>query len=232
VDYISQTSNDMGLIFAVDEPSFLAGYLAAGMSETGIVCTFGGEKIDPVLAFMVGFEQGVLYYNQKHSADVEALGWHTDPDAEMGGEGSFAGNFTEWSDGRRLAEELFDDGCDVIFPVAGSVGLGSAEVAQEQDRKVIGVDMDLFEANSDAKEVYLTSVLKKIDILVFEAVKQMDNETFKGGQNYIGTLKNGGVGLAPFHNYENRIPQDLQDDLENIKQGIVNGNISTGWPPQ
>ncbi|GAB4429310.1 MAG: hypothetical protein Kow0031_09840 [Anaerolineae bacterium] len=230
VDYPSQTSGDMGLLFNVDEPSFMAGYLAAGMTETGTVCTYGGIKIPPVVAFMVAFEQGVNYYNEQKGTDVKVLGWKTDAAAEGGGDGSFTGNFESLDDGRSFAENFFDEGCDIIFPVAGPVGLGSAAAAQDRGFAVIGVDADLTQSNPDAAEVYMTSVLKKIDVAVYEAVKRMADGTFEGGTNYISTLANDGVGLAPYHDWEDRVPAELTAELDAIKQGIIDGSISTGWP--
>ena len=93
---------------------------------------------------------------------------------------------------------------------------------------VIGVDADLTQTNPDAKEVYLTSVLKKIDVAVYDAVTRMDNGTFEGGTNLISTLENGGVGLAPFYDWDDRVPQELKDELAAIEQGIIDGSISTG----
>src|SRR5688572_14073381 len=216
VDFPSQTSGDMGLLFAVEEPSFMAGYLAAGMSETGTVCTYGGIKIPPVVAFMVAFENGVKYYNEQNGADVQVLGWKTDAAVEGGGDGSFTGNFDSLDDGRSFAENFFDEGCDIIFPVAGPVGLGSATAAQERGFKVIGVDADLTQTNPDAAEVYLTSVLKKIDVAVYGAIKNMVEGNFEGGSNFVSTLENDGVGLAPFYDYDADVPQELKDALAEI----------------
>jgi len=230
VDFPSQTPGDMGLLFAVEEPSFMAGYLSAAMSETGTVCTYGGIKIPPVVAFMVAFENGVNYYNEKNGAEVQVLGWKTDEAAEGGGDGSFTGNFESLDDGRSFAENFFDEGCDIIFPVAGPVGLGSAAAAQDRGFKVIGVDADLTQTNPDAKDVYLTSVLKKIDVAVFEAVKRMNDGTFEGGTNFVSNLANSGVGLAPFYDYEADVPQEVKDALAEIEQGIIDGSIKTGWP--
>jgi phosphate/phosphite/phosphonate ABC transporter binding protein len=230
VDFPSQTKGDMGLLFAVDEPSFMAGYLAAGMSQSGKVCTYGGIKIPPVVAFMVGFENGVMYYNEKNGTEVQLLGWKTDAAAEGGGDGSFTGNFESLDDGKRMAENFFDEGCDVIFPVAGPVGLGSAAAAQDRGFSMIGVDADYYESAADFKEIFVSSVLKKIDVAVKEAVTRMANGAFEGGTNYVSTLKSGGVGLAPFHDYEDKVPQQLKDDLAAIEKGIIDGSIKTGWP--
>ncbi|MFQ5612009.1 MAG: phosphate/phosphite/phosphonate ABC transporter substrate-binding protein, partial [Anaerolineae bacterium] len=230
VDFPSQTSGDMGLLFAVDQPSFVAGYLAAGMTETGIVCTYGGIKIPPVVQFMVAFEKGVKHYNQQKGADVQVLGWKTDPAAEGGGDGSFTGNFESTDDGRRFAENFFDEGCDIIFPVAGPVGIGSAAAAKDRGFTMIGVDTDYFERFPETADIYLTSVLKNIDVAVFTAVESMANGTFEGGTNFIGTLDNGGVGLAPYHDYEGSVPDELKAEVEALTAAIAAGEISTGWP--
>jgi len=230
VDYPAQTESDMGLLFAVDEPAFLAGYLAAGMSETEIVCTYGGIKIPPVTGFMVGFENGVKYFNEQKGSDITVLGWETDASIEGGGEGAFTGNFESLDDGRSFAENFFDEGCDIIFPVAGPVGLGSAAAAQDRGFMVIGVDADLTRTAPDYKDVYLTSVLKKIDVAVYEAVKQMVDGSYTGGNDFVSTLENGGVGLAPYYDYEDAVSAELQAELAEIEAGIIAGDISTGWP--
>jgi basic membrane protein A len=230
VDIPSQTPGDLGLLFSTDEPAFMAGYLAAGMTETGTVCTYGGQRTPPVLIFMVGFEHGVTYYNEQNGTDVQLLGWNTTPAMGSGGEGTFAGTFTEPEEGVKIAQEFFDQGCDIIFPVAGAVGLGSAREAQQRGLTVIGVDADQAETAPDLADVYLTSVLKKIDQTVFAAVELIQNGVFPGGENFIGTLENGGVGLASFHEFEDKVSQQLRDDLAAIEQGIIDGSIATGWP--
>ncbi len=230
VDFPSQTESDVGLLFDVDAPSFMAGYLAAGMTESGIVCTFGGQQTPPVLAFLVGLDNGIKYYNQKNGADIVLLGWETDPASVVAGKGIFAETFTDPDAGADIATDLFDQGCDIIFPVAGATGLGAAQIAQEQGLMVIGVDADQTQTAPDLADVYLTSVMKQIDVTVFEAIRLMHENAFPGGENYIGTLENDGVGLAPFHSFEDEVPQALKDDLAEIEQGLIDGSISTGWP--
>ena len=230
IDFPDQNPNDRGLLFDVDDPAFMTGYLAAGMSQSGTVCTYGGQQIPPVLIFMVGFEQGVEYYNDQNDAEVDVLGWHTDPTIPVGGAGVFAGNFNNQAFGQTIAGEFAERGCDIIFPVAGGVGLGTAEVAAENGLTVIGVDADQSLSNPDYADVYLTSVIKHIDQAVFETIAQMADGTFEGNKSYIGTLENGGVDLAPFNTFEDQIPQTLKDDLETIRQGLIDGTLSTGWP--
>ncbi|GAB4426730.1 MAG: hypothetical protein Kow0031_06580 [Anaerolineae bacterium] len=236
IDFPSQTANDLGVLFSTDEPSFMAGYLAAGMSQTGVVCTFGGQQTPPVLSFMVGFENGVQYYNRQNGANVQLLGWATNADMPTGGEGRFIGNFSDEAMGRQVAEEFSNQGCDIFFPVAGSAGNGAAAVAQERGLKVIGVDADQTRTEPQYADVYLTSVLKKIDALVFEAIRMAEtgemeqNSQSSYRNNFIGTLANNGVGLAPFHGFDAQVPQQLKADLAEIESRLAVGSLPTGWP--
>ena len=222
IDSPTSAPNVKGLLFDTSQPSFLAGYLAAGMSETGVVCTFGGINIPPVSDFMVGFTHGVDYYNTQKGADVEVLGW----DNELQ-DGAFTGNFESTDDGRRFAEVFFDEGCDVIMPVAGPVGLGSAAAAVERGLAVIGVDTDSFVSAPEFADAWLTSVLKNMDVAVFDTIKAAMDGSLILGDDYLGTLANGGVGLADFHNFADRVPQELQDELAAVTQDIVDGKINT-----
>lgn len=233
VDFPSQTPTDLGILFATDQPAFLAGYLAGGMSKTGTVCTYGGRQLPPVMIFMVGFENGLEYYNQTHNANVQLLGWQTDPQHELGGSGTFIGSFSDQEEGRRVAESFFDQGCDIIFPVAGAAGLGAAQIAQTRGLRVIGVDADMTQTAPEFANIYLTSVLKRVDQAVFETIRQFESGSRQGRnfrENYIGTLANNGVGLAPFHSFEAQVPQQLKDDLVQIRERLMAGTLPTGWP--
>jgi basic membrane protein A len=216
----TELPNVLGLTFATDEAAFLAGYLSAGMSETGKVGTFGGIKIPPVTIFMVGFEAGVEYYNQQHGTTVEVLGWDSAAD-----EGLFTGNFESTDDGRRFAESLMDEGADVILPVAGPVGLGSAAACQERGTMLIGVDTDWFLSAPEFHETYLTSILKNMDVAVFDAALAVAEGTFAGGV-YVGTLANNGVGISSYHDYQDDVPADLVAELEQIKADLIAGTIT------
>ena len=125
-------------------------------------------------------------------------------------DGVFAGNFESTDDGRRFAEVFFDEGCDVIMPVAGPVGLGSAAAAQERGLAVIGVDTDSFVSAPEFADVWLSSVLKNMDVAVFDTIAAAMDGSLTLGDDYLGTLANGGVGLADFHNFDDRVPQELQ----------------------
>jgi basic membrane protein A len=217
VDYAYDPTipNVLGLTFATDEAAFLAGYLAAGMSKTGKVGTFGGIEIPTVTIFMTGLKAGVDYYNQQHGTNVEVLGMDL-----------FVGNFESTDDGRRAGEDLIAEGADIIMPVAGPVGLGTAAAVQENPgTMLIGVDTDWCVSAAEYCDVTLTSVLKNMDVAVLEAIKMGMEGTFEGG-TYVGTLTNGGVGIAESHEID--VPADLLSEVEEVKQGVIDGSVDTG----
>jgi basic membrane protein A len=206
--------NVLGLTFQTDQAAFLAGYLAAGMTKTGVVGTFGGIEIPPVTIFMTGYKAGVDYYNTKHSTSVKVIG--TDV---------FAGNFESTDDGRRIAEDLISENADIIMPVAGPVGIGTAQVITEHPgTMLIWVDTDGCISLPDFCSVTLTSVMKNMDVAVYDAVKAVQDGTFEGGF-YSGTLENNGVQIAPFHDFDSTVPADLKAELDTIKAGIIDGSI-------
>ena len=193
--------NVLGQVYATDQAAFLAGYLAAGMTKTDIVGTFGGINIPPVTIFMDGFVRGVNHHNMQKGTSVSVLGW----DVESR-EGLFTNNFDSLDDGRAFAQNLYDEGADIVLPVAGPVGLGSAALADELGTdalKIIGVDADLYFTDPEKQHVYLTSITKRMDATVLAVIEAAMNDTFEGGV-IVGTLENGGVDLAPFHDMEGR----------------------------
>jgi basic membrane protein A len=119
-----------------------------------------------------------------------------------------------------------DEGADVIMPVAGPVGLGTAAAAKERGGVyIVGVDNDWYNSAPEYKDIVLTSVLKNMDVTTFNAIKAIQNGTFAGGLT-VGTLKNGGVGLAPFHDLDSMVSADLKAELDQIKKDIITGKLS------
>jgi len=215
--------NVLGLEFSTDQAAFLAGYLAAGVTKTGKVGTFGGVNIPTVTIFMNGFTRGVEYYNQVHETEVQVIGW--DPVLEIG---LFTGTFDVVQKGVLMGELLMDEGVDIIMPVAGGVGQGTATAAIERgDVFLIGVDTDWTVSSPEYSSIMLTSVIKRMDVAVFDAISKVIDGSFEGGL-YVGTLANGGVDLAPFHQLDNIVSQDLKNELEEVKAGIIDGSILAG----
>lgn len=202
------------LSFATDEAAFLAGYMAAGTSESGKVGTFGGINIPTVTIFMDGYLAGVQQYNADNGTEVEVLGWD-------GSDGLFTGDFTDQDKGKQTTKSLIDEGADVVMPVAGPVGLGSVEAANEAggNVKLVWVDTDGCISVEDACDLFLTSVQKKMDVAVFDSIEEVVDDEFEAGL-YTGTLENAGVGIPD-------LPDDLDsalaEKIDEYRQAIIDG---------
>lgn len=214
--------NVQGLVFDTKSASMLAGYLAAAMSETGVVGTFGGIQIGPVTDFMIGFEAGVNYHNDQNGTNVDVLGWDS-----ASGSGTFTGDFENQDNGRQTAEALMQEGADVIFPVAGPVGLGAMAAVQDSggDAVYIGVDVDQAISVPDHENIMLSSVLKRLDNAVFASIEDALDGSFETNL-YVGTLENEGVGLAPYHQFEDEVPQEVTDAIDELREALISGEVT------
>lgn len=227
VDSAGNGSNLQGLQFNTAQAGFLAGYLAAGYSKTGKVATYGALKIAPVTVYMDGFQEGVEYYNKQKSKSVQVLGWD-----EKKQNGSFAASFTDQNKGQQLATNFVAQGADVIFPVAGGTGLGSAAYAKSSGKAtVVWVDTDGFVAAPQYGAVFLSTAEKNIADAVTKSVEDASTGTFPT-TDYIGTLSNDGVGLAPFHGLESKVGPALKTELDQVKSDITSGKITITSPSQ
>jgi basic membrane protein A and related proteins len=211
------------LTYNTVQDGFLGGYLAAGMTKTGKVATFGGIELPTVTIYMDGFYDGVQYYNSKHGKNVQVLGWN-----EKTQKGSFTGDFTNQTKGQTLTQTFISEGADIIFPVAGNVGLGAAKAVQSAGGKVDmeWVDVDGCVSAATYCPYFITSVEKGVTASVKAAVLSVASGSFQGG-SYIGTLSNGGAVLAPFHDFASKVPAALQSELKQVQAGIENGSIQT-----
>jgi basic membrane protein A and related proteins len=224
----AKESNIDQLVFNTVQDGFLGGYLAAGMTKTGKVATFGGENIGTVTIYMDGFWDGVQYYNTQHHTSVQVLGWN-----EQTQKGSFTGNFTDDTTGQTLTQTFITEGADIIFPVAGGVGLGAAKAVQDADNAAGADKVNMFWVDTDGCvsapqycKYMITSVTKGIVPAVSNAVLSAAKGTFVGG-TYIGTLSNGGAVLSPYHDFASVVPASLQTELKTVEAGIENGSIAT-----
>jgi basic membrane protein A len=219
------------LVFNTAQDAFLGGYLAAGMTKTGVVATYGGAKFGTVTIYEDGFWDGVQYYNQKHKTHVKVLGW-----SEPTQNGVFvtgASNpFNAQSQGQSIANTFINQHADIIFPVAGGTGLGSAAAVKTADAtgkhvNMYWVDTDGCVSAPQYCPYFITSVEKGLASAVKSAVLSAANGTFQGG-TYVGTLQNGGAVLAPFQApWNTQVPASLQAELQQIATGIENGTIPT-----
>jgi basic membrane protein A len=220
VDASIDLPNVYSMQFNTAQSSFQAGYLAAGMSKTGKVATYGGLKIPPVTIFMDGFYEGVQHYNKTKSKKVQVLGWN-----EKTQNGSFAESFTDQNKGKAITDDFASQGADIVFPVAGGTGLGTAATAQASKGKLstIWVDFDGCESAADYCDVFLTSVVKNIPDAVKEAVLRAKKGE-KGGA-FLGALDNQGTFLAPYHEFESKVSDELKQEVDGLGKEIISGTI-------
>jgi basic membrane protein A and related proteins len=191
------------------------------MSETKKVATFGGINIPTVSIFMDGFADGVAKWNEDKGDNVELLGW--DKEAQNG---SFTGDFQNQANGQNLTNTFIQQGADIVMPVAGPVGLGAAAAAQEAgDVKIIWVDSDGYESASQYGSLFLTSVIKQINNAVATATQEAADDNFTSDP-YVGTLENEGVGIAPFHDFDGEVPDELKAELDDLREQIISGDLT------
>ena len=218
--------NAKGLLFDTSQPAFMAGYVAASLSQTGKVGTFGGSPYPSVTSFMDGYARGVDYYNKQKGKSVAVLGWDT---AKK--DGTFIGGQDPFGDvpgGKKVATNLMAQGADILLPVAGPSGEGALQVAKASNGKVasLWVDTDGCVSQEAYCSVIPTSVGKAMDVAVLNAIKASKDGSFNN-EIYFGTLENNGAYLAPFHDWDSKVSAETKAELDKIKADIIAGTLKT-----
>lgn len=205
--------NLVGLIFHEDHAGFLAGALAAHLTKSGtIAAVLGTDLVPPVVAFKEGYEAGARYINP----DIKIISTYHP------GELSQAFVDPEW--GAATAKQAIDQGADVIFGAGGQTGNGALqETATHEGLYCIGVDTDQWETVPAAHPCLVSSATKEITPGVEDLIAEAAQGVYESGNYY------GGAGLAPFHDFEDKIPQEVKDELAAIDAGLKDGSISTGY---
>ncbi len=223
VDYVIDEPNVKSLTYNTNENSFLAGYMAAGYTKTGVVATYGGAPIPTVSIFMDGFAAGVEYYNIVNKKSVKVLGWDRKSKT-----GTFVGGFTDQVKAKELSVAFEAQKADVIFPVGGSLVVGTVDNSLKSKKSVaLWVDADAHLAAPKYDSVVMLSVLKGLQISVEQAIKSVYDGKFSK-TTYVGTLKNKGVSISPLYGkYKTTlISKKLQTEVADLASDIAAGIIS------
>jgi basic membrane protein A len=228
-DFTPGTADDLpfpdnftGLDFQIDEAATLAGYLAAGFSESGKIGTYGGQQFPGVTRFMDGLDAGINIHNERKGTTVELLGWDAGTQT-----GTFVGGENPWGDpakGEQLAKTFLDQGVDIVHPVSGGTGNGTIKAMLAAGKYAIGVDTDQAISLAEYAAAILTSAEKVIDVAVVDTFNKNSGGDL-GGENYIGTLANDGVRLSPYHEFDSVIPAELKAEIEGLQADIASGAV-------
>jgi basic membrane protein A len=221
--YLFGLPNFRGVDAYAEQGTFLAGYLSAGMTKTNTVAEYVGIFIDPVKSFMEGYFWGVTEYNKVHGTNVKVLGY----DPANPKNATVTGSWTEMDKGRQLGVSFMDEGADIILPVCGNVGAATAAVMQERGSGYIfGMDQDWTVTHPELSKQLLGSIIKKIDVHVYDAIKRVVENKWEAGMMYL-TLGNGGIALA--YNPAVPVPDALKAEIEALIPKIDSGAI-VAWP--
>jgi len=207
--------NLAGLIFSEDKSGFLAGALAAMLTKSDTVAAvLGTDLVPPVVAFKEGYEGGAKYINP----DINLISTYHPGGLDVA--------FTDPEWGATTAKQAIDQGADVVFGAGGKTGNGALiETAGNPGLFCIGVDTDQWETVPEAHACLVSSAMKLLTPGVFDLVNLAKEGNFPTG-NYVGP-----VGLAPFHDFDGSIAQEIKDKLAEIDAGLADGSISTGYNP-
>jgi basic membrane protein A len=221
--YDPDIPNIRELVYQTDEAAFAAGYLAAGVSESGIIGTYGGLNIPTVSIFLDGLARGVEHYNEVKGTEVRVIGWDIEDQ-----DGSFTGTFDPADPTvRSTCESILDEGADIILPVGGAINLPCGTAIQDRgvDAALIGVDQDAFlAAPTEFQDLWLTTIEKGIAVQVTRSIQDHSTGGWTAGGE-VGTLANEGVGLSEYHSWADRVPAELDGEVQQILEDIANGDI-------
>jgi basic membrane protein A len=219
--------NVKNIVFETDEAAFLGGYIAASYSKTGVVGTWGGAQYPSVTIYMDGIADGIAYYNQQKSKNVQLVGWN-----EATQKGTFIGDFSNQTLAKSDTQAQLDQKADVIIPVAGSLYQGAAAAIKSSgsDAVLEGVDADIFQTDPSYGSLMLVSILKNLAAPTEAAIVASSKSKSFDNTQYVGNLKNNGVGISSFHNFSSKVDSGLAAEVAKIKAGIIDGSIKVASP--
>jgi len=205
--------NLAGLIFPEDQSGYLAGVLAANLSQSNtIAAVLGTDLVPPVVAFKEGYELGA----KSVKPDINLISTYHPGGLDVA--------FTDPEWGASTAAQAIDQGADVVFAAGGKTGNGGLiETAGHAGVYCIGVDSDQWETVPEAHPCLVSSAMKLITPAVAALVEQAKGDSFPSG-NYFGD-----AGLASFHDFADQVPAEVKTELDRIAAGFKDGSISTGY---
>lgn len=219
VDGVVEAPNVKNVLFKENEGSFLLGVIAGLMTKTNKVGFIGGIEGDVIGRFESGFAAGVASVNPEAGKLLIPQG-----NATHGEFTSYAGSFSDIGKGKEIALDMYNRGADIVYHAAGGVGLGLFDAAEEVGKYAMGVDSDQALIIPEKADVILVSMMKRVDVAVYEAVKSYLEGTFKGGMENLG-LKEDAVGLSETIHPDLKAKPEILAKVEEYKTKIVEGTL-------
>jgi basic membrane protein A len=213
--------NYESLIYNEAQAGYLAGVVAASISQSGEVATLGGHSnIPPVVNYMRGFQNGVLAINEDATVHLEYV---TDSDLDLA--------FDDPAAGKTFAEQFLaqNENVDVLFQVSGKTGNGMLQAVEEAGIYGIGVDVDQWASTHDSAECIVTSAEKKLSQSVSEAIQDFAAGDERSWNVFLNAAE-GMVGLAPYYQFESLITDDIQATIDNVFEAMVDGSLDVCQP--
>jgi basic membrane protein A and related proteins len=216
-------TNITSLMFAEDQAGFLAGVLAGGMSKSGFVCSVSSMRTPQSERYMLSFFQGATW--QAVGTDLRIMNNYinietTDENVPTVNDSTL---------GKETAQHLINEGCDVIFGIGGDSVNGALLAAKENNLPAVGINIDQYNTDPEIQSALITSAMKNVDVAVYNFLKSVADGSVTAGIS-IANLQNGGVGLAPFHDWESKIPSDLKAQIQKAGDGLKDGSIHIDLP--
>ena len=217
VDAGTAPKNALGILFKEQESGYLAGIVAGLMTkeyadksprlnDQNVVGMVLGMDIPPVERYQAGFYAGVMSVNP--DCDVRSI---------------VTGSFEDPAKGKEAALALIEQGADIVFPIAGTTGLGVIDAAKEKGVVAFGVDVDQY---ATAPDTIMTSAEKKITEAAFLAIKDVVDGKFEGGKSIVLGLNEGATGIADFHEFDSVVPRTVKDAVNQAVTDIKAGRTA------
>ncbi len=219
---ISGLANVTSLMFAEDQVGFLAGVLAGGMSRSGFVCSVSSIQSPQSERYMLSFFGGATWQAGKKVKFMNNYINIKTTDSNVP-------SFNDSTQGKETALRLIGQGCDVVFGVGGDTVNGALLAAKENNLPAIGADVDQYNTYPEVQSALISSAMKNVDVAVYNYLKTVADGSVKAGIS-TATLQNGGVGLAPFHDWDSKIPAALKARIQKASDGIKAGSIKIDLP--
>lgn len=227
VDAVVEAENVANYVFREHEGSFQVGHLAGLLTQMeyahaggetdpdeAVVGFVGGEETSLIERFEAGYTAGVQYADER----IET------PSA-------YAGSWNDPTTGQEIASSMYDGGADVVYHAAGGTGGGVFEAAQSAGRFAIGVDDDQSRSAEEFSDVIVASMIKRVDMAVHESVEAIVEDTFEGGETNDLGLEDEGVGAVIGQDFEDELPEEILDALEESREAIIDGEIEVPEDP-